>query len=112
MFTALINSGFGWNDHAWDTYLRRHNETTIFRHATLQDYEQLRELCEGLLATGAGAITISSIQSQTPGPSGDETEQPQIDPSLYSSLVPAPTVTPATQDTNGRNRNRKRPGIF
>ena len=54
VFTALINnSGFGWNDnaklptapdHVWDTYLRAHKEATKFRHATLQDYEQLREL--------------------------------------------------------------------
>lgn len=65
VFAALVaNSGFGWNEahqlptapeEVWTNYVRAHPAAGEFRYHTLPNYDELRDIFEGNVATGVHA---------------------------------------------------------
>ena len=76
IFQALKdNSGFGFDDvtklpsahdQVWKDYIDKHPESALFRYKTLPCYDELEQLFNGKIATGAFATSSTSFASTPP----------------------------------------------
>ena len=65
-------SGFGWNDlkqtveaepSVWDAYLASHPKAKEFQNKPFPLYNKMEQLCDGKVATGENAMTISQASA-------------------------------------------------